>query len=191
MKIHPVLIVFASCATPAFAQVPSFDCSLATRPDEVTICADPQLSELEKTVSDAYQAAKDQLGKNLAKSIGAPILAHRRQCGSDAQCIYDVLQGALIKYQDAGIIAAAPQISDAATAMNNLINEWHDSNGACRDAVGAEDVNNQCGLRDQLAEQLNEIGLCQGNYLFDSPDFDMATILREHWVPCIYTELLN
>lgn len=184
MKFIAVFAVFIPSV--AFAQAPSFDCALATRADEIAICSDPQLAELEKTLADAYQALKDQQGPNAAKSIGTPILMHRRQCGSDAQCIYDVFESGIAKYQEAGVLVVAP-----AAEMNTLISEWHDANGNCRDAQGADDVNQQCGLRDQLGQQLNYIGLCQGNYLFDSPDFQMATILRERWIPCIYTELLN
>jgi uncharacterized protein len=169
MKLIVVFAVFVPSV--AFAQAPSFDCALATRADEIAICSDPQLAELEKTLADAYQALKDQQGPNAAKSIGTPILMHRRQCGSDAEYIYDVFESGVAKYQEAGVLDVA-----LATEMNTLTSEWHDANGNCRDAQGADDVNQQCGLRDQLGQQLNYIGLCQGNYLFDSPYFQMATI---------------
>lgn len=188
MKIVAVLMIFIPSM--ALAQAPSFDCALATSADEIAICADPELAELEQTLADAFQALTDQQGFKAAKSIATPILVQRRQCGSDAQCIYDLFRSAILKYQQAGVVelTSAP---DNATNINELIIEWQDANGRCRDAEGAADIDQQCGLRDALADQLNNIGLCQGNYMFDTPDFQMATLLRERWIPCLYTELLN
>lgn len=188
MKSVAIFVVFLPSIS--LAQTPSFDCRLATRADEIAICSDPQLSELEKTLADAYQAVKDQQGANVAKSIGTPILTHRRKCGSDTQCIYDVFQDAVSKYQEVGVMDVTPTVN-IAPQMNDFISQWQDANARCRDAEGADDLNQQCGLRDEIAEQLNTIGLCQASYMFDSSDFKMATILREHWVPCVYTELLN
>lgn len=97
--------------TPALAQPPSFDCSLATHADEIAICADPGLSALESTYARGFAYVRETVGQKQAMSIAKSTLRKRRACGDDPQCLETVLQEAIATFQDMGAPvdqAAAP-----------------------------------------------------------------------------------
>ena len=184
MKTGWILGLALCLAQPTLAQEASFDCSQASRPDEVTICDSPNLSALEAAGAEAFaQVSKDH--PDAAKAIARPALQARRDCGEDAACIEDVLMQALYSYWAAG---ARSEQSDA---LDWLIADWQEANQTCRGSsdpvVGAE----ACSARNQLTVQLHDIGLCEGAYNLDDPDGTLTMLLREHWVPCTYPELQN
>jgi uncharacterized protein len=76
---------------------PSFDCAKATLPDEKAICADPQLSAMDRLIADAYRNFEPAYGGD-KKTIARGLVADRKRCGSDTACIAAVLSNALDTY---------------------------------------------------------------------------------------------
>lgn len=184
MKAVWIIALALTLAQPTWAQEPSFDCTQATRPDELAICDSEDLSTLEAAGAQAFaQVSIDH--QAAAKAIARPALQARRDCGADAACIEDVLMQALYSYWTAGAR------SDQADAMDWLIADWAEANQTCRESTDPEVGPQACSARNLLTVQLHDIGLCEGAYNLDTADFATATLLREHWVPCFYPELQN
>jgi uncharacterized protein len=69
---------------------PSFDCSTATSPPERAICADPDLAQLDREMSDVYatyRAALQSAAKTLAIASQREWVHLRDSCGSNANCL--------------------------------------------------------------------------------------------------------
>jgi hypothetical protein len=75
------------CRGQAIRSAPSFDCRRARYADEIAICSDPELARLDRLIGDGYQDLVARLGEGIARSVAAPMLAARRNCGPDATCI--------------------------------------------------------------------------------------------------------
>lgn len=73
------------------AQAASFDCAKASQPDEVAICKNPDLSELDTRMGAlwfAYSKVPFLMGANGARHDAAlAFLEKRKACGSDAACL--------------------------------------------------------------------------------------------------------
>lgn len=57
-----VVLMMAACGGRANATQPSFDCATAHQPLAATICSDPNLSTLDLSFAQAYQALRQQVG---------------------------------------------------------------------------------------------------------------------------------
>ena len=90
------ILVFAPAA--AMAQGPSFDCARAATPDEAAICADPQLSELDRLIASAYAQAH-AFRPRIAQAMARNGLANRRACRADRSCILDAQMALIGHYQ--------------------------------------------------------------------------------------------
>jgi uncharacterized protein len=53
-----LILVSLFLASPASAAGPSFDCAKAKAPDEIAICGDEQLSQLDRLMAAAYDEAR-------------------------------------------------------------------------------------------------------------------------------------
>ncbi len=73
---------------------PGFDCSKATAADEEAICADPQLSAIDRLINQAYKTFEPFYGGD-KKQIARALAADRHACGSDVACIAAVQNNAL------------------------------------------------------------------------------------------------
>lgn len=71
----------------ATAQSPSFDCSKARYPDEVAICRNPELAQLDDVAAAAYAYLKSTRGRAFADQIGIPFWRLRQACQYDVACI--------------------------------------------------------------------------------------------------------
>jgi uncharacterized protein len=80
-----ILLLFST--TLGTAAAPSFDCSRARTTDEIAICGNPQLSELDRRTTAAFNSARASAGERAAKEIARRFLSSRQQCGADAKCI--------------------------------------------------------------------------------------------------------
>ncbi len=67
---------------------PSFDCRMATEPDEFAICADPRLSALDVMNTDLFRSAM-RYGPRSTLPRQRGFLAERGACGGDRVCIID------------------------------------------------------------------------------------------------------
>jgi uncharacterized protein len=82
------LSALALSAMPAAAQ--SFNCQLASKPDEVLICQRPQLAALDEQMSSLYFHLRNRLGGAARYRLDAEQSAWLRQrygCGRDGGCI--------------------------------------------------------------------------------------------------------
>jgi len=73
------------------AAAAGFDCSKASAPDELAVCANPQLSALDSEMTGlwyAYSRVPMLMGSSGNRQDEADaFLARRRQCGPDVACI--------------------------------------------------------------------------------------------------------
>ena len=67
---------------------PSFDCNRARYQDEITICNDQKLSELDQIVSRGYSQIKGE-SRSIAQDFLLNFLDVRHACGSNKLCILD------------------------------------------------------------------------------------------------------
>ena len=102
--------------SPAMAQTPSFDCAKAQTADEKAICADEQLSELDRLTARAFDEAKRTGGRAKAIAAARASLARRQGCNSDKACILAEQLGALESYRKLGAKVAAPAWAEASGA---------------------------------------------------------------------------
>jgi uncharacterized protein len=83
--------ILVMTSVPAGAQ--SFNCRYAKTPDEVAICSDPRLSQLDERMSRRFFQLRNELSPpqqlRLDETQGG-WLARRNSCGSDPGCIEEV-----------------------------------------------------------------------------------------------------
>jgi hypothetical protein len=106
--VYVLLSLVAGC-TGAFAQTPSFDCSKATYPDELSICSNAELSQLDNVANDGYEYVRRVYGAQYAKSVDLPLLRARRACGVNITCIKEQQLAAIQKFQSLGAPVNGPQ----------------------------------------------------------------------------------
>ena len=71
---------------------PSFNCNYAKAPDEVAICQDPKLSELDREMAGFYSGAMNYYrgaSRDSIRRSQAAWLNSRHRCGYDKSCIKD------------------------------------------------------------------------------------------------------
>lgn len=85
------LIFIALIGTASTAQAASFDCSKAGKPDEIAICANPDLSALDSEMGGlwfAFRKVPMLMGSNGARMDDAQaFLQQRAQCGGNLACL--------------------------------------------------------------------------------------------------------
>jgi uncharacterized protein len=82
---------------------PSFNCNYAKAPDEVVICQDPELSNLDRETARLYSEAMNYYRGGARASIRRDQVAwlnQRHHCGYDKTCIKDLYdrRGKLLAY---------------------------------------------------------------------------------------------
>jgi uncharacterized protein len=81
---------------------PSFDCRKARAPDEITICSNTELSQLDNAVVAGYRYVRDAKGDEFAKQINLPLFRARQACGADGNCIRERQIQAIVTYHNLG-----------------------------------------------------------------------------------------
>ena len=84
------------------APQPSFSCAKAQTPDEIAICSNLELSQIDNAVAAGYQYLRRVSGELLAKQTNMPLFQARRACGSDVSCIKERQFDAVKKYHELG-----------------------------------------------------------------------------------------
>lgn len=79
MRLFPAAM-FMPAGSIALAASPSFDCARARAADEIAICADDQLAELDVMMSAAYSEARRTTHRDEARGIAREGLAARANC---------------------------------------------------------------------------------------------------------------
>lgn len=82
---------------------PSFDCNKSTHADEVVICHNNDLAQLDNLVATGYGYLVQTRGVKTAKPIGLALWRSREACGADAACIRERQLVAIRTYQDYGV----------------------------------------------------------------------------------------
>jgi len=169
---------------------PSFDCTRATTPDELAICAHPDLAVLDDAVAAAYAEIRAFRGPGFIARYGRVLLDERRACGADLRCIEAAQRYAIEAYKALGARSVGPLgQSFASYGIRQLIESWGRANGECRGNDPAM-VEAACRLRDQvLALALSAHDLCLGVYSLPFDDFQAMVLVRNHWLPCVYDDL--
>jgi uncharacterized protein len=89
------LLLCASAVAQAREADPSFNCHRARSADEITICHNPELAEMDNTLAYLYSTVRKQLRPSARKNFQqdeAYWLQQRRDCGRDQDCIRDAYQ---------------------------------------------------------------------------------------------------
>lgn len=92
---------------------PSFACRGASRPDEVAICRDRELAQLDRSISTGFTYLRERLGERRARQLDHQWLRERRACFDDAACIKRVQLATIDAFAQQG---APIQPPDDATA---------------------------------------------------------------------------
>ncbi len=114
-RLPIILAGFFLAVSPALAACPSFDCSKARAPDELAICGDAELSQLDRLAALAYDEARQASGRASARATARDGLASRSGCGSGKACIMSVQVATIIKFQQLGATVSLPEWALTAT----------------------------------------------------------------------------
>lgn len=87
---------------------PSFNCRAASQPDEMAICANPELARLDRAVVEGYEHVLGSDGAGAAKSVAEPLLRLRHTCGRDIDCIKRVQLTTIAAFQARGAPVQVP-----------------------------------------------------------------------------------
>ena len=83
-----LIALFGASEASAKSFRPSFDCNRARYQDEITICSDRKLSELDQIASLGYSQIKGE-SRSIAQDFLLSSLRTRHACGSNKLCILD------------------------------------------------------------------------------------------------------
>jgi hypothetical protein len=108
----------ADVNVPRATATPSFNCNVATQPDEIAICGNPELARLDRAVVEGYQQVIGSDGAAAAKDIAEPLLRRRHACGPDADCIKRVQLATIAAFQARGAPVQVPAAAQV-TARDN------------------------------------------------------------------------
>ena len=111
-----ITLSFLLASTAAFAASPSFDCTKAKAPDEIAICGDEQLSQLDRLAALGYDEARRASGRSSVRSAAREGLAARRACGGDKDCILQAQVATIQRFQMLGANVALPDWAENAGA---------------------------------------------------------------------------
>src|ERR1044071_240862 len=95
----PLALISTFAASPALADGPSFDCRKARGADEIAICRDAQLSQLDRLAALAFDATQHVSGRVRSRDAAREGLAARRACGSNKACILAAQVGTIARLQ--------------------------------------------------------------------------------------------
>ena len=107
-KLMLAILCAAGWLDLAHAQQASFDCGKARAPDEIAICSDVRLSELDRLGAAAFGAARRRPGSHDLIAGAQAILLARIGCRSNKACILDRQIAALSLYRNRGIPVEIP-----------------------------------------------------------------------------------
>jgi uncharacterized protein len=186
-------IILVSISIKANA-APSYDCTRASTPDEIAICANPRLANLDVQVAEAFAQLREKIGSEAIRNLARSLLDMRRSCGADTTCIENAQRYAISSYRDAlsGLRQQTGANNDAGKSdITTLIRAWNRANSDCRGSTDPAIVERSCDDRSQLSVRLERLGLCSGKYNLPFEDWDARILVRDRWIPCIYSNLVE
>jgi len=139
------------CSAPGHAAEASFNCSTASRPDEVAICADEALAAMDRIADAGYQYLRSHIGPSAANKLNLPIIKKRQRCGGDAACIKSVQEEAIEIFKRHGApIDAPPGVSIGAPRKDAV--EDRRSGASVPAADGAEQPRNSSSEQQKATD---------------------------------------
>lgn len=90
-----ISVTISQLGSYAFAQAPSFDCSKSSTSDEIAICRDAELAQLDVSYANLFETARNTSNHDQAVKIARQSLRLRRSCGGDHECIKSVFLSAI------------------------------------------------------------------------------------------------
>lgn len=94
LQLAGLLVVFAAAAGVEKLEAASFDCNKARYPDEIAVCKNRTLSELDTKMGAlwySYRSFPFMMGMSGQRQDEArQFLSDRRQCGADVGCLRQV-----------------------------------------------------------------------------------------------------
>lgn len=140
-----------------FAASPSFDCSKATKADEIAICKNEQLAINDQLTTNAFNQAKAK-NRNAALATARSFLKQRAACGANTDCIADKQTRAVL---DFGLLGAELPKSEPEPRKSN---------------IALSEIRTNCGLEWQGDYSMQEYCINkQLDALRAMPDMDQAT----------------
>ncbi|ECI2867557.1 lysozyme inhibitor LprI family protein [Hafnia paralvei] len=85
LNLNSVLFIVVAVGLPASAL--AMDCNKATLKDEVAICGDTTLMQLDAVLNKNYISARQHSDKDILKTQQLSWLKQRQQCGDDTGCL--------------------------------------------------------------------------------------------------------
>lgn len=168
MRLFFILVAVALFGAQAPARAASFDCAAAKSPVEKLICGDPELSELDGRLGQAFQAARGPLDPKardwLQKAQRAWLNARLGWCGvpaagtegktSDAAkpCLIQLYRDRLSAYQ-AGVLAGPPSAERITNVCSEATKAKRAGNQSSQVASGQAELQ-EClekAIQDQLS----------------------------------------
>ena len=113
-RLPLALLLFATATSTAWAAPPSFDCGKAQSADEIAICADPDLSHLDRLAALAFDQARRVSGRAAARDTARAGISARGECGSDKPCILAAQVELIRRLQGLGASVSLPDWAVAA-----------------------------------------------------------------------------
>lgn len=166
-------LVFLMCVGGTSAA--SFNCQKASSPDEVAICSNDDLSNLDDAMAAAFRQARSAAPK-VVRPLSISLLSERKACGGDVTCLKGAMTKAIGAYK-AVILGEKPEPDgidkdkvyygsragmlvsvvsrkglDTAHAVISVEHRREDAVAFCRDYV--QDVTEKC-IADELAVKLS------------------------------------
>jgi uncharacterized protein len=99
--IAGLLAIWTLSVMPAAAQ--SFNCNLASKPDEILICQNPQLGALDEKMSSLYFQIRNRLtgaARSRLEADQTAWLERRFGCGRDAGCIRSLYESRIAQLEN-------------------------------------------------------------------------------------------
>jgi uncharacterized protein len=121
-----VTLSICFCVDFVFAAQPSFNCSKASRPDEVAICSNETLASVDNVANNGFEYLRSKLGRSTANAINLPLIKKRQSCGGNYQCILNAQMEAINTFISYGAPIAIP----------NLNGGYHQQSNGARDELG-------------------------------------------------------
>jgi hypothetical protein len=106
-QVAPTLVPPVTATKP---KAPSFDCSKAKKPTDMTVCANPELVDLDIKNLQFYKKAK-AINAAATKAIFTASIKSKYACGTDIGCIEEVYQKSIVNY---GCVAAGKTLDCSA-----------------------------------------------------------------------------
>jgi uncharacterized protein len=107
------------CVDSVFATQPSFDCSKASRPDEIAICSNETLAIVDNVANNGFEYLRSKLGRAAANKIDLPLIKKRQGCGGNYQCILNAQTEAINTFVSYGAPIVMPNLNGDSGQQNN------------------------------------------------------------------------